>query len=507
MRRFHLMRDQSKRGGTVPSDTAAIPANAPAVGGLEGHGAGAADGPVPSQALPPAGRASARNARQRAVFLDGSLLRHILVMTGTGAVGLMAIFVGDLANIFFLGRLGDEAIVAAVGYASSIQFLTISIGIGLAIAATSLVSPALGAGRRVRARGLATSAHVWTFVVSAVLALAVLAGIAPLLSLLGASGRTHDLATSYLTILVPTLPLLALGMTSSAVLRSVGDARRAMYVTLSGAAVNTALDPILIFGAGLGIEGAAIASSISRVAIVGIGLHGVVRIHGLMTRPRLKTALRDAAPLAAVAVPAVLTNVATPAANAYVTAAMADHGDGAVAGWAIIGRIIPVAFGAIYALSGTIGPIVGQNYGGGQFDRMRRAFTLSLGVTAVFTAVAWLLLAIFARPLADLFLLQGEAAELVVLFCRWLAPLFVFLGWLFVSNAVFNTLGRAHFSTALNWARATIGTVPFVWAGGAYWQAPGVLVGNMAGGILFGLAGILLCYRLMSWLSDERANR
>ncbi|MFN3867506.1 MAG: MATE family efflux transporter [Hyphomicrobiaceae bacterium] len=480
-----------------------------AASGLAGYGAGAVDSGAPPSpgTADSTGGGAARNARQRAVFLDGSLLRHILVMTGTGAVGLMAIFVGDLANIFFLGRLGDEAVVAAVGYASSIQFLTISIGIGLAIAATSLVSPALGAGRRVRARGLSTSAHVWTFVVSAVLALVVLAAIGPLLSLLGASGRTHDLATSYLTILVPTLPLLALGMTSSGVLRSVGDARRAMYVTLSGAVVNTALDPVLIFGMGLGIEGAAIASSISRLAIVAIGLYGVVRVHGLMSRPRLKPAVRDFAPLAAVAVPAVLTNVATPVSNAYVTAAMAEYGDSAVAGWAIIGRIIPVAFGAIYALSGTIGPIVGQNFGGGQFARMRRAFTLSLGVTALFTGLAWLLLAIFARPLADLFLLEGEAADLVILFCRWLSPLFVFLGWLFVANAVFNTLGRAHFSTVLNWARATIGTVPFVMAGGAWAQAPGVLVGNMAGGILFGLAAILLCYRLMSWLSGERANR
>ena len=59
-------------------------------------------------------------AAQGPVFVTGSLLRHILVMTGAGAIGLMAIFIGDLANIYFLSRLGDEAIVAAVGYASSI---------------------------------------------------------------------------------------------------------------------------------------------------------------------------------------------------------------------------------------------------------------------------------------------------------------------------------------------------------------------------------------------------
>ena len=76
-------------------------------------------------------------------FVTGSLMRHLLVMTGTSAIGLMSIFIGDLANMYFLSILGDVEIVAAVGYASSIMFFATSIGIGLAIAATSLVSPAL----------------------------------------------------------------------------------------------------------------------------------------------------------------------------------------------------------------------------------------------------------------------------------------------------------------------------------------------------------------------------
>ncbi|MCB1520399.1 MAG: MATE family efflux transporter [Hyphomicrobiaceae bacterium] len=459
------------------------------------------DIPVPS--TPPS--RPVRPPRQQPVFIQGSLLRHILVMSGTGAVGLMAIFVGDLANIFFLSRLNDEAIVAAIGYASSIQFLTISIGIGLAIAASALVAPALGGGRRTRARRLSVNAHLWTFVVSSLLALGVWLAIDPLLTLFGASGRTKDLASSYLSILVPFLPLLAVAMTSAAVLRSAGDARRAMYVTLIGAIVNTLLDPIFIFAFGLGIEGAAIASAISRLAVISVGLYGVIRVHGLVTRPRPRPFVSDAMPLAAVALPAVLTNVATPFANAYVTMSMAAHGDSAVAGWAIIGRILPVAFGAIYALSGSIGPIVGQNHGAGRPDRMREAFTLSLAVTAAFTCLAWLALAISADWVVAMFRVSGEAADLIRLFCRWLAPLFVFLGALFVSNAVFNTLQRAHYSALLNWGRATIGTIPFVVLGSRYWGAPGVLVGNMIGGILFGCLSIVLCFGVIAWLyPDDR---
>jgi putative MATE family efflux protein len=438
-------------------------------------------------------------------FITGSLLRHILVMTGTGAFGLMAIFVGDLANLIFLSWLKDEAIVAAVGYGSSILFLTISIGIGLAIAATSLVSPALGAGQVELARRLTVHSCLATLIVALASSLLVWLSIPWALKMLGATGRTADLARTYLQILVPSLAPLALGMTLAGVLRSVGDARRAMNVTLIGAVVNIALDPLLIFGLGWGLEGAAIASVVSRFAVMGVGLYGVVSVHNLMGRPAWRPFLDDVRPIAAIAVPAILANIATPFSNAYVTAAISQDGDGAVAGWTTIGRVLPVAFGAIYALSGTIGPILGQNFGAGRTDRMREAFTLALKVTAAFTAVAWLVLALLAYPIAHSMHATGEAERLIVLYCRWLSPLFVFLGALFVANAAFNTLGRPKTSMVLNWGRATVGTVPFVMAGSHIGGAAGALVGHMVGGIAFGVLAVGLCYRMMDRLAVERA--
>ncbi|MBS0232654.1 MAG: MATE family efflux transporter [Proteobacteria bacterium] len=435
-------------------------------------------------------------------FVTGSLLRHILGMTAAGALGLMAVFVGDLANIYFLSRIGDDEIVAAVGYASSILFFSTSIGIGLSIAATSLVAPALGARRRVRARRLSANAHVMAFVFSMVASIVMWLAIAPLLRLLGATDRTLDLAKFYLEVLLPTLPFLSVGMTSSAVLRSVGDARRAMNVTLWGSVVNTILDLIFIVHLGLGIEGAVLSSMLARLVMMGVGLYGVIAVHDLMGRPKVATLRQDVSPYCRIAAPAVLTNVAPAVGNAYVTHAIAPYGDAAVAAWAIIGRIIPVAFGAIYALSGTVGPILGQNFGARSPSRMRNAYTLSLLTMAVFTGMAWLLLAVLADPLATLFHATGEVRKLIVFFCRWLPPLFVFLGAVFITNAVFNTLGRAHFSSLLNWGRATLGTVPFVIWGGMWFGAEGVLAGNMVGGVAFGLIAILAGYRLIARVGE-----
>lgn len=444
-----------------------------------------------------------QTARIPGKFTSGSLLQHILIMTGAGAIGLIAIFAGDFANILFLSWMKDVAVVAAVGYGSTVLFFTISIGIGLSIAASSLIAPALGAGDIARAQRLSTNAHIASFVVAAVISIIVWILIEPVLSLLGATGRTHELATTYLRILVPSTPFLSSAMTSAAVLRSVGDARRAMNVTLTIAIVNLILDVILITWAGYGIIGAAISSFCARALAMAIGFYGVSRVHNLMAPPSRPDLLGDIPALAAIAIPAMLTNVASPVSNGYVTAAISDHGDGAVAGWTIIGRLAPLAFGAIYALSGSIGPILGQNYGAGNADRLRHAFTLSLAVNLGFTLVAWILLAIFAVPLADLLHATGEAADLVVMYCRWISPLFVFMGALFVANATFNTLGRPRMSTALNWGRATLGTILPVQIAGAYAGAPGILWGFMLGGIVFGALAVWLCYRLISQLSAQ----
>ncbi|MFM2423507.1 MAG: hypothetical protein RL291_2037, partial [Pseudomonadota bacterium] len=187
-------------------------------------------------------------------------------MTLTSAFGLMAIFIGDLANMLFLGWLGDEAILAAVGYASAIQFIMISAGIGLSIAVTSNVAPAIGAGDMERARRLASTALIYAFAVSAVIALLLWFLTPWMLRSLGAEGRAHDLGVRYLRIALLTTPFLALGMAASGILRSVGDATRAMHVTLGGAIINVLADPPLIFWLNLGIEGAAHASNLARLA-------------------------------------------------------------------------------------------------------------------------------------------------------------------------------------------------------------------------------------------------
>jgi Na+-driven multidrug efflux pump len=206
----------------------------------------------------------------------------------------------------------------------------------------------------------------------------------------------------------------------------------------------------------------------------------------------------DMGPIRAIAVPAILTQVATPVGQAFVTRATSEFGEAAVAGMAIAGRLTPVAFGVIFALSGAMGPIIGQNFGAGRLDRVRRAFFDGLIFTGLVIVVVSALLFALRGPIADTFQAEGLTRDIVYLFCGPLALLWFFNGVIFVGNAVCNNLGRPFWSTMVNWGRHTLGTIPLaLWLGGI-WGAQGVLVGQALGGVIFGLAAIWLALQAIA---------
>jgi putative MATE family efflux protein len=434
----------------------------------------------------------------QAKFLTGNLLRHITVMSLTSSVGLMAVFAVDFINMIFISMLGKAELAAAIGYAGAILFFTSSFGIGMSIAAGALVARALGAGERETARRRATNSLIYGAVFGAGFAALVWAFVRPLSALLRAQGTTLDLTVHYLQIVVPSLPLLLIGMVAGAILRAHGDAARSMWATIGGAIVNAILDPILIFGFGMELTGAAISTNFARLAMAGIALVPLVRIYGGFGRPNARTVRMDFMPVLAIAVPAILTQLATPMGQAFVTRSMSAYGEEAVAGMAIISRLTPVAFCVIFALSGAVGPIIGQNFGAGQHNRVRRAFRDGIVFTAIVSVVVSLLLFALRGPLQALFQLQGEARTLVMLFAGPLSLFWFFNGVIFVANAAYNNLGHPFYSTVVNWGRHTVGTVPFVMVFALWFGASGVLIGQAVGGAIFGLGSWWLARWVMA---------
>lgn len=430
-------------------------------------------------------------------------MRHVSTMSFTSSVGLMAIFAVDFIDMVFIAMLGNAALAAAVGYAGTVLFFTTSVSIGVSIAAGVLTARCIGAGRREDAKQYATSVLVSGVLASLLILSLIGFTLDPILSFLGARQETRLLAREYLLIILPSMPVLMAGMVAGAVLRAHGDAKRAMYATLAGGLVNAVLDPLLIFGLGLDLKGAAIASVAARFVIMAMSLGPAIRLYDGFAAPNFGRWISDVKTVLGLAVPAVLANIATPVGTALVTREMAQFGTDAVAGLAVIGRLTPVAFAVILALSGAVGPVVGQNFGAGLHDRVRGAFFAALRFTAIYVAIAAACLYVLREPLGLLFSAEGQTLELIYLFCGPLALLYVFNGWIFVGNASFNNLGHPFYSTWVNWGRHTVGTWPFAVIGAAWLGPSGVLIGQAAGGVIFAALSVWLALRIMRRASDQ----
>lgn len=441
----------------------------------------------------------------RAVFLEGNLFRHITVMALTSSVGLMAIFAVDFIDMVFIAMLGNAELAAAVGYAGAILFFTTSFGIGMAIAAGALVAGALGMGDEELAKAQAAAALVWGVIFGSLFAAAVWLNLERLAALLGATGETLDLAVLYLRIIVPSLPFLIVGMVGGAILRAHGDARRAMMATIWGGLVNAVLDPILIFGLGLDLAGAALASVAARLVIAGTALIPIFRHHGGLVRPGVSELSIALPPIATIAAPAILTQLATPLGQAFVTRTMANFGEAAVAGMAIVGRLTPVAFGVIFALSGAIGPVIGQNFGAGKMDRVRQAYRDGILFCSLFILAMTTILFALRAPIIALFGAEGVTRDLLVLFCGPLALAFFFNGVIYVSNAAFNNMGHPFRSTWVNWGLHTAATVPLVLAGAALFGAAGVLIGQALAAVIVAGVAVAMVRRMMDSDADTTA--
>lgn len=170
---------------------------------------------------------------------------------------------------------------------------------------------------------------------------------------------------------------------------------------------------------------------------------------------------------------------------------------------------MPVCFALVFSLSGAIGPIIGQNFGAGRWDRILRSLSDALMFVTAYCVVVSVLLWWGQDWLIAIFSLEQDAASLVSVFCTIIAITFIFNGAMFVANAAFNNLNRPTWSTALNMGKATLGTIPFVWLGGKLGGAEGVLIGQAVGTIAFGIfSGMLVVnqVRKMAMEQEQKAE-
>ncbi|MBN1808457.1 MAG: MATE family efflux transporter [Planctomycetes bacterium] len=299
----------------------------------------------------------------------------------------------ELVDMAFVGRLGKSAL-AAVGMSALILMLLNTVFMGIATAATALVARAVGAGDSDRANHVAAQSITLTLALSILLSIAGF-WLAPLLlELLGAKQDVVLLGTGYMHLRFMGLFAMLSLFIGAGILRGAGDVITPLIVSAVGAVLNIFLDAALIFGLWglprLEVNGAALATVLSQVAVFAIGMK-------LLTGGHLRVRVAAAEMKPDPATIGLLVRIGIPNSvgmslrflmNLVLTRIVAKFGTGAVAAFTIGGRLQSLGFMPTFAVAQTAATLVGQNLGAKKEDRAQRGALLctAAAVAIMFTA-------------------------------------------------------------------------------------------------------------------------
>ncbi|MBQ6352453.1 MAG: MATE family efflux transporter [Lentisphaeria bacterium] len=453
--------------------------------------------------------------RESSTYLRGSIARVMLTTALSMVPGTLAISGYNLVDTYFVSRLGTDPL-AAMGFTFPVVMIVGCIYHGLGGGVMTPVAQLLGAGRREQAARMVTSGIVLFTLLGAAISAAGIVFIDPVFRQLGAKADLMPMIREYMVIWFLGSLSVALGGAGTHLLVSAGSPRLGGAMMMFGLVLNAVLDPLFIFGwgpfPGRGIAGAAVATIIAQfvaLALVTLILHFKLRLiaplSGLFPYPRVLNAWRT---IFRYGIPAILGMILNPAGMAVVTRAVeATGGKAGVAAASAAGRLEAVAFIFPMSLGMSLLPIIGQNFGAKQYDRIDTCRKLSMRFAFGFLAVMSVVYYFFAPEFAAIFSRDPAVLSIMVKCLRITAWGFAFIEIHRYSSFYFTGVGRAKSGAALNILRVVGLMVPLTLVAALGFRSlDGVFCARLAADVLAGAIGSVLAARLTGRLMRAGAK-
>ncbi len=453
---------------------------------------------LPDTIVPPA-----TSGKGKVDLTQGSIEGHVLRMLLPFAIAVMALLSAGIVDTIYLGNLtgpdgGPELgtlALAAVGFAYPLTFLGNSVNIGLGAGTMSALSRAIGGGDIERARRHAAASILLALFVMSLTVLLIWAVLPYAFDFLGAKGQTRSMAEDYLLISLPGLVIVSIAMISNNILRAGGEAMLPSSIMILGAILNIIIDPFLIFGWGpfprMEVQGAAIATVLGNTIAAIFGFYIVTFRRKAVDFAKMTMAsIRHAWwIIGQVGMVAAVTNVVVPLGTFFAVAAVQRAGgDTFNAAFTLTSRAELISVGLLYGLSACIGAVTGQNGGAGLTSRVEEAFRVCYRICVYWSIGMAIVLAVLAESIAGLFTNDPEVLELAKSYF-WIVPITIAgYGFVFVTSAGFNALGRPFYGLVFTIIRSLVLYAPLVAIGvnmdGLRGAFIGIAIANIVSGFL-----------------------
>ncbi len=396
----------------------------------------------------------------------GSISSLLLKFSTPAIVGMLAQALYNVVDRIFVGQavgaLGITGTTVAFPYMMMVMAFSSLFGFG----AAALVSIRLGEDRREDAEHVLGNSVVLLVLLSIAITIAGTLLLDPMLQLVGAGPRSLPYARDYLRIIVFGSAFQVIGFGLNAVIRGEGNPRVAMVTMLIGAALNSVLDPIFLFGFGWGMQGAAAATVISQAVSAAWVVVYFVRGRSLLKIRVRNLPLQRTICLAIVAVgsPMFAMQMAASVMNAILNNQLKIYGgDLAISVIGIIHAVALFIAMPIFGLTQGAQPIIGYNYGCGQYDRVKKTLQLAILCATIICVVGFIVVMIFPAQAIGLF--NRDDPELMRLgthAIRICLCMFPIIGFQIVSANYFQAVGKPKHALLLGLSRQVLLLIPAI---------------------------------------------
>lgn len=408
------------------------------------------------------------------MILNGPLYQVIWMISMPLIINNLIMTFYNMADAVFVGQLGTTEF-AAVSFVNPVMFLFRSIGLGVQIAGTSILSQLIGRDRITEAKEYAWHVMLFTAGIGLLLGLIGWMGTPWIIAFMGGTGRFGELSQSYLRTVFLGVPPQIVFMGFMAIMNAQGNTKSTTFVNSAAAILNVVLDPFFIFhripviglpGLGLGVAGAALATSIAHLFLMILGYYVMRR-----TSRTLPVSFRNIAfdgaklkKLVSVGLPSSAGHSGAAFGFIILNTFIAKYGTSLMAAFSLINRINDMIMLPAMGIGSGLTSIVGQNMGAGKMDRIREGFAkairLSLGISVIGTILIYLFryrLLYFFTPTAEALMVE-QAMEYLV----FILPTIPLMGLFSIFQGLFQGSGHTNYSMFMAIGRLWLIRIPMI---------------------------------------------
>lgn len=390
-----------------------------------------------------------------ALFRDKKVWRAIFSLAIPAVITVLIMVIYHMADLFFIGLMGDDTQVAAISIVSPVFSLASAIGTMLGAGGCAVIAKLFGARQEDDARSVG-SLCIWGSLIFGILfALVLIPAASPVLRLLGATEDMYEYSRIYLQILALGAPAMLFSTTIASVVRAEGAVIPGMVANVGGTVTNLILDPLFILVMGMGVAGAALAT------VLGNLVASILLVITIQTKTRiltfsLKPALRNPKLLLhtmAVGLPNGLSTILSGLTSTFSNQLLSLYGSGAIAAMGAAGRSSMLISMIQMGICMGVSPLIAYNYGSQNVSRLKEILMKTAILTTIFGFAATGICLIFREPLVGLFLKDAANIATAQNFLTWQLIASPLLGFYYLSSNYFQAAGSALRATLISISR------------------------------------------------------